>query len=434
MLAMGGNVKRLAGLVRAGSAVLAMLPGFVLPFVVSTRMDQASSDTFLLVVSIALVLINVLGNAIEINSVVFHARVSTLEQWAGRTTYYKSVLAFAGATVLTVGIGLVALYALDSGKPSAVWACGSVILVAPMVGAVSSLLAGRLIATGRSSSAIATQVVRMGTPLAVVSALPSVSVFGLVCAYLAGEFLRLSILFALARRAPQVVDRAAEGSENSDPAPAKGLVWQSLSAATAQSGPVTDRIFLNGAPAGSITAYEIADKFFFAALQFLNLTFLVAQVGEWAKYNREDGTVARRAISRGISSLTITGSVVALAGSLACVFVVWTDIVPPQWRSGAIWAAVLFLSLPFSLLSYAAVRLLVIVGRSEMLIRFAVANAVANAILDYMAFLVWGPIGVPIATAVLRAFTCAAYLVVIRRQLRTYFGVDADSPREREMV
>ncbi|NKR41056.1 hypothetical protein GS503_09320 [Rhodococcus hoagii] len=430
---MDSKVRRLAGLVRAGSAVLAMLPGFVLPFVVATRLDQASSDTFLLVVSIALVLINVLGNAIEINSVVFHARVSTADQWAARTAYYRSVLLFAGATVLTVGVGLVALYALDSGKPSDVWICGSVILVAPMVGAVSSILAGRLIAAGQSSSAIATQVVRMGTPLAVVVALPMVSVLGLVCAYLAGEVLRLTILCALVRRTPQPMDGAKVAAE-SDSAPAKGLVWQSLSAATAQSGPVTDRIFLNGAPAGSITAYEIADKFFFAALQFLNLTFLVARVGEWAKYTREDGKTARRAISRGITSLTMAGSVVALAGSSACLVVVWMEIVPTQWRSGVMWAAVLFLSLPFSLLSYAAVRLLVIVGRSELLIRFAVANAIANAVLDYIAFLVWGPIGVPIATAVLRVFTCAAYFVVIRRQLRTYFGASAEPPRERELV
>ena len=65
--------------------------------------------------------------------------------------------------------------------------------------------------------------------------------------------------------------------------PTRGLPWQSASALTAQGGPVTDRMFLTAAPAGSLSAYEMADKLFFAATQFLNLGFLVRRLSGWSR-------------------------------------------------------------------------------------------------------------------------------------------------------
>ena len=407
------------------AAVLALLPGFVFPFVAAWSLGPASSDRLLLAVSVAITVTGVIGSAVEANTVSEVGRAIAAGTAPGRIAlirYRTRVLRFAVVLTVLAGSLLLGLYALSAPHPSAFLALATPVLFVPLFGALASVRSGELIAYGRVGPAIWLQSLRMLAPLIVVLVWRSAPLSAVVAGYVAGELIRCLALSALTAR--------MERPDDVTPLGTRGLVWQSASSMTAQGGPVTDRVFLAGAPTGSLSAYEMADKLFFAATQFLNLGFLVRRLAGWSGLAVRPAAEGRALLTRDLRALGLVCAVAVpllAGGALVCARLL---PIPQVWGQGFTWAAIVSVSLPLLLTGVAGGRLLIIARKQHLLIRLSASAVTANALLDWLFFVWWGPIGIPIATVGVRAVSAVLYVVVLRSVLPGFLGSELAVKKE----
>jgi Na+-driven multidrug efflux pump len=394
-----------------GAAVIALLPGFVFPFVLPLVVGEGLSDTYFLAVSIALTLTNVIGNAIELNTVAVYGKAlaaNTQPASVEMRRYTRRVVTFAVIATATVAPVLFTIYFLGAHDKLTFTPVAAIAAVTPLLAAFTSVLSGTLIARGRSAFAVVMQAPRAGLPLLVAVAIPQVSLIHLALSFVTAEILRLAVLALAVNK----VDKT--GSRSTERLSTRGMTWQSLSAALAQGGPVTDRLFLSPT-VGAVTAYELADKLFFSAVQFLNFGYLLRRVGMWARLpglpRREATAIVRRDFTRlFIGALCLAG--LGICATLAANS--W-GVLPVSWSRGVWWSAILFVSLPFTMISMAAGRLVIIAGRQRILFWMSTLTLVGNATLDAAFYFAFGVDGIPIATVILRILAAAIYVVVIVR-------------------
>lgn len=414
------SIRRLAG---PGVAILAMLPGFALPFVLTAVLGQHGSDPFFLAISVSLVLCNVLGNTIEMHSLVQVGRIraqgGSLDRKQMRR-YRRKIRVFTGVATLIGGPALIGIYyATIVPEQRLQFLMVSILALAiPLIGGEASSRSGQLIACGNQATAILLQAMRSLAPLCLLLIWPSASLLSLAASMVLGETVRLLLLSAVARRLE------ASSGTGELVLETRGLITQSVSTSAMQSAPVADRIFLSGAPAGSVSSYELADKVFFAGVQFLNLSYLVSLVRNWSELRSVPALVGFRTLRRdlmGLTAVTVGASLIAvLCLQLAPQFV---DI-PSQWSQGLAWAQLVLISLPMVMLSMACSRLLVVADRQGVLLWFATCVTLATVAIDWLFFSLMGPIGIPLASVCVRAITATVYLAVTFRCLRSVVGAD----------
>lgn len=396
------------------TALLALAPGFVLPFVLSVRLGPARSDVILLAASVAMTLVAILGNAIEMGTVAQVGRQAGLRRRFSRAAlrrYTWRLLRVVLPTVVVVGAALIALYGWKTTDRSTFLSLSLLLCLLPVIGTFGSIRSGQLIALGRSTTAIAVQALRTAVPMVLALCWGRAPLWVLASAYLAGELLRLLVLSLAARRLGGDLEVTDADVDH------RGLLWQSASLATAQSGPATDRAFLNTGPVGSIVSYEIADKIFYAGLQVLNTGILLRRLGSWSQLVTRDPGRIRSVLRREISVFAAIAGVFAVLGIGACWLALALLPVPDAWRTGVVWGSIILVSMPMSAVGTACARLFVIGGRASLLIRFSIGFTIANAALDALGFVLLGVIGIPVATVVARFGAMVCYLLVLWRSV-----------------
>ncbi|TQJ59916.1 hypothetical protein FBY30_2173 [Arthrobacter sp. SLBN-83] len=421
-------VKKVVRTLRGSAvAIVSMLPGFAFPFITSAVIGQAKSDPFFLAVSVALVLSNVFGNTVEMHSVVQIGRITSTGGTIYRTQikrYRQKVRKFTLLSIGLCGPVLVGLYAARATQETAYQFAGiaAIALLVPIIGGEASTRSGQLIAQGRHEIAIMLQAMRSLFPLVFVLLVPGAPLWSLASVMVAGECTRL-ILVAVAVPRPDV-----RGGGSPLMLDSRGLSQQSLSTATMQAAPIADRLFLSGAPVGSITSYELADKVFFAGVQFLNLSHLIGRMKAWVGLREVSVLQATAALRRDLIVLVAASAgagVLAIAG----LFLVSTlSIVPLAWREGLGWAQILLLSLPGTLVSMACSRLLIVADRQKVLLVFSSVVTVTTILSDMLFFTLFGAIGIPVAAAIIRSVTAAIYVGVMWRYLKPTLG--SEVPKE----
>lgn len=412
------------------AAVFALLPGFAFPFVASWSIGPTASDRLLLAVSVAITLIGVVGSAIEANTVSEVGRASAAGAAPGRAAlrpYERRVLRFAGLVTLLVGGGLIALYSVGVGERRSFVLLAALVLVVPLLGALASVRSGELIAHGVVTPTILLQSSRMLVPLVVVLAWRGAPLAAVAAGYVLGEAVRLTALSAAVRRR-----RRHEDVTGQPDLPTRGLIWQAASSLTAQGGPVTDRVFLAGAPTGSLSSYEMADKLFFAATQFLNLGFLVRRLAGWSRLPFVPVAEGRALLRRDLRALALVSGAVALLVLGGALTATTLTFLPATWRQAFGWAAILSLSVPMVVAGLCGGRLLIIARRQQLLIRLSAVSVTANALLDWLFFELLGAVGIPLATVAVRTVSALLYLVVVRRALAGFVGSELEAPTARE--
>ena len=401
-------------------AGLVLFPGFAFSFVLSWLVGTTRSDELLLAASVSITLTNVVGNAIEANSVAEMGRLIGRGTPPGRAVlrqYARRILLFALATCVAVGLPLTIVYGIRRPDPFTFATLAGVMLLMALVGGVSSAFSGLNIAHGKVALPISLQSLRTVVPIVLVLAWPTAPLVVYAAGFVLGELARLTILYRSARRLPT--------SDAPSELPTRGLVWQSASALTAQSGPVTDRIFLARSPVGSLSSYEMADKLFFAAAQVVNLGLVVRRLSRWARLPSYEPAAGRAMFRKDFGMLFAVNVAVGLVGSGVCFFASTLDgFLPSPWLQGLKWGAILFLSLPFSLCISCGGRMLIIARRQRLLVWFAATFAVLNALADWLFFVLLGPIGIPVATALVRLVSAVLYLIVVTRLLPSVIGSD----------
>ena len=409
------------------AAACALVPGFFFPFVVSFSLDDSASDSLLLVFSIVPVLNSVFGIAVELSSTVFHAKSGKNRfAWCFRK-YYLPVISFAIVLSILVALVLELVYRIISPWPESTVFAGYVVLLSPFVSVPAAVVAGRLIAMDRSAIAVSSQVLRMGVPLAVLIIFDGPSIAYMAGALVVGEASRWVVLLVANRSCISRKESARlfgdSRSDQSSMRPLRGISWQILSAATGQTGPVTDRFFLVRGEAGFITTYDVADKLFYATVQLVTWGMLVPATGRWARLERGSGLESWSKVARDLFKIILFSVCLAGLSILVLLLGLLQLNVPPAVARGGVWASILLLSLPFAILISGCSRLFVVAGRADIMFRLAIVSIVGNALLDYLFFLVMGPIGVPVATVCLRFALGFVYFGVARDVVKSYVAV-----------
>lgn len=396
------------------ATAVGLLPGMVLPFVLAASLPRGESDTVLLALGINQFLVNVIFAGVEANAVAsFGASPLKADglSWRQVASFSRRSLVPSCRWTAIAGSALVILTAWRLEDRSAFIAASLVLLVNPIIGTLSSTLAGVLISRKDSPYAIGSQGFRSVLPMIAVVTGYASSVVTIAALYLAGEALRtLFLLWVVGRRAV-----TGQGSGEPDPRP-RGLDWQYATSALTQTNPPIDRLFLAGAT-GSVTAYELADKIAFVVFQAVYNVGILGRLHAWTRGTDAESTDRYRTFVRDSKLLFSTTVVLGLlTGGVVFGALLWLPV-PEEWRLGLIWSLVALCSIPFAVLVTASMRFCVILGVQRQMTAVSVVGFCSNMVANLVLYLTLGPVGVVVATIVTRAVIALLLVRLIRRSV-----------------
>jgi peptidoglycan biosynthesis protein MviN/MurJ (putative lipid II flippase) len=362
----------------------------------------------------------IVSSAVELTTIAEYGRVLGRDRNpapGALRDYRRRVLLFATALTVLVVPALAIAYAIGSPARGEFVALVCAVAPAPLLAAIASILSGECIARGGPTVPIAVQAMRTLLP-AVLLAVWWDAPLAVVAAMLpAGEAARAVVLGVAVRRL-----RAQQaGAEDGALAPF-GLVAQALSSGVTQLGPAVDRLFLSASGAGAVSSYEIADRLMYAAAQFVNMAFIVRRVGAWARLPTMAPGDAAALLRRDGRVLGVVTAVLTVGGALVCLAGLASGLLPESWGQGFLWGAIVMLSLPAHVFNVVGTRLLVVARRQRWMLAIAAATAVLNALLDTIFFFVLGPVGIVVATLLLRWTMAGVYLVLLRTAVPRTIG------------
>lgn len=395
-------------LLTTGIAVAVGLgPGVLLPFMIALVMSAEQSDMTVLAVSVSVVLVNVVVAAVESTSVAAIGEAHAKGQLSKATMWAFTLRSFlaSGPAVLIGAAVLVAIFSSSVADLPEFVIGVAIIAIAPFIGSASGVLAGSFLSEGRTFLPILSQGFRSLLPMigVLVVANPSITLVSIL--YVIGEALRFALLALARARAPLSEDNG-EAARLSN----RGLYWQFASTSFTQANPVVDKYFLGSAPAGSITAYELADKASFAIFQVAYNFGLLQRIGKWS---RAAGVVRRRLFRRDLVMLMGGTLALAVVAALAIWILQQLDAVPEQWSRGAQWAMIALFAMPFAIGVTSSMRYVVILNRTRWLLPISIGGVLVNAGLDLLFLTLFGPIGIVIASIPTRFFLFLGFQGVI---------------------
>jgi Na+-driven multidrug efflux pump len=404
----------------AAAAIIGSLPGFTLPFVAALVLAPGASDVLLLGMSVAVTVSVIVSAAVEMTTIAEYGRVLGRRRNPAADalrSFRRRVLLFAAGLTVTVVPALALAYAAGSADPGEFVVIVCAVAPTPILAAVASMLAGECIARGGPTVPIAVQAMRSLVPAALLVAWGDAPLVLVAAMLPAGEAARAVVLTAVARRL-----RAQQAEDEDGALTPFGLMAQALSSGVTQLGPAVDRLFLSSSGAGSISSYEMADRLVYAASQFVSMAFLVRRVGAWARLPTMTAGDAAALLRRDGRVLGVVTAVLTAGGVLGCLVALASGLLPDSWGQGFLWGAIVMLSLPAHVFNVVGTRLLVVARRQRWMLAIAAATAVLNAVLDVIFFVLLGPVGIVVATVLLRWTMAGVYLVLLRTAVPQTIG------------
>lgn len=404
----------------AAAAIIGSLPGFTLPFVAALVLDPGDSDILLLATSVAITVSVIVSSAVELTTIAEYGRVLGRDRNPAPTAlrdYRRRVLLFATAITVLVVPALAVAYAIGSPARGEFVLLVCAVAPAPILAAIASILSGECIARGGPTVPIAVQAMRTLLPAVLLAVWWDAPLVAVAAMLPAGEAVRAVVLGVAARRL-----RAQQAGADDGALTPFGLVAQALSSGVTQLGPAVDRLFLSASGAGSVSSYEIADRLMYAAAQFVNMAFLVRRVGAWARLPTMapgDATALLRRDGRVLGVVTV---VLTAGGAVVCLAGLASGLLPESWGQGFLWGAIVMLSLPAHVFNVVGTRLLVVARRQRWMLAIAAVTAVLNAVLDTIFYVLVGPVGIVLATLLLRWTMAGVYLVLLRTAVPQTIG------------
>jgi hypothetical protein len=400
-------------LASAVAAIVGSLPGFTLPFVAALVLGPRESDLLLLALSVAITQAVIVSSATELTTVAEYGRLlgrrldptdHALRAFRWRVVRFALLLTVVVTPVLAVA------YAARTPDRGEFLALVGVVAATPLVAAVGSMLSGECVARGAPVVPIAVQAMRSLVPALLLMAWQGAPLWLVAAALPAGEAARAGVLAVSLRR----LRRAQAGTERAGALTAYGLWAQATSQGVTQLGPAVDRLFLSSSGAGYISSYEMSDRLMYAAAQFFTMTFLYRRLAGWAQLPTMPPDGAGGLLRRDARTLGAASAALTLAGVLGCLVALMSGLLPHDWTQGFLWGAVVMLSVPAHGFNVVGTRLLVVARKQHLMLWIAVSTAVLNAVLDTALYLWLGPIGIVVATVVLRWLMAGVYLAMLR--------------------
>jgi len=279
-----------------------------------------------------------------------------------------------------------------------------------VLAARASVSTGALIASGDYIAPLAAQGLRTSAAACLVAF--GAPAWWVPLALCIGEVGRL---LAMEHRAQRRSDLNGAGGGHFRAPTLGGLVAQSASMLTSNLNPVVDRLFLASGPAGGIVSYETADRLFFGVSHALNSGTILPVVRRWPRLIGQDLMSIRRTLRGDVRGLALLCCVVALVATPLCYagFLGTRRLELDALNTGFLWAMLQMVSLPFTLLNTMGARLIILTRRAHWLVGIAGAALAINVIADAVFFRLLGPIGIPVATVVLRVLIGLGFAALI---------------------
>ena len=400
-------------LASAAAAIIGSLPGFTLPFVAALVLRPHDSDVLLLAVSIAVTQSVIVSSAAELTTVAEYGRLLGRRRDptpAALRAYRWRVLRFALLLTVVVTPVLTVAYSARSGDRGEFVVLVAAAAATPVLAAVGSMLSGECVARGAPVVPIAVQSMRSLVPALLLLAWPGVPLWAAAAALPVGEAVRAVVLARSCRR----LRRVQAHDQRVDGLLAHGLLAQATSQGVTQLGPAVDRVFLSSSGAGYISSYEMSDRLFYAATQFFTMTFLLRRLAGWAQLPSTAVDDARRLLRRDARTLGLVVTVLSVAGVAGCLVALASGLLPPDWTQGFWWGALVMVSVPAHAFNVVGTRMLVVARKQHYMVGIAVATAVLNAVLDTVLYLWVGPVGIVVATVVVRWVMAGVYFALLR--------------------
>jgi hypothetical protein len=172
----------------------------------------------------------------------------------------------------------------------------------------------------------------------------------------------------------------------------------------------------------------MADRLMYAASQFFSLTFLYRRVADWARLPTMEPDAAGRLLRRHARILLTAVGMLTAGGVAGCLVALASGLLPADWVQGFWWGLIVMLSLPAHAFNVVGTRLLVVARKQHLMVWIAVATAALNAALDAAFYLWLGPVGIVVATVVLRWAMAGVYLVLLRTVVPQTVGQELRAP------
>lgn len=382
------------------ASIIALLPGFALPFAATYSLSAAAASSFLLAYSVCTSVNGVSGAAIELNAIsrvgflrsrCEHPSALALARLGIDSLSFTTCIAVLGGPLLA----LIFLTRLD--EPSQFIHTLVLLTPMPILFSISNTLSGTLIAFGKTPNVVIVQGLRSIPPVAIMLCMSAPTISLIALSFSVGELARFIVLLVMVRRA-----FAKSGSRTSHARiSTAGVSWQAGSTAVAQVGPATDRAFMAGSGPDQIVAYEIADRISTASLQFLNTGVLTREVGKWSVLKTSQRDDVSKMLA-GVLRLFVLATAVGSTGVVALVTMNACDLIPNSWRLGVWWATLLLVSLPCAIGASGTNRILVLAQMQRMLLQFVVCGLVIGVALKFALYSSIGTIGIILATVISR--------------------------------
>jgi hypothetical protein len=408
-------------LASAVAAIVGSLPGFTLPFVAALVLSPRTSDLLLLAVSIAVTQSVIVSSAAELTTVAEYGRLlgRRLEPTPAALRAFRwRVLRFALLLTVVVTPVLAFAYSARSTDRGEFVVLVCAVAATPVLAGLGSIISGECVARGAPVVPIAVQAMRSLVPALLLLAWPGVPLWLAAAALPVGEATRAGVLAVSRRR----LLRAQADGERTDSIAPHGLLAQATSQGVTQLGPAVDRVYLSSSGAGAVSSYEMSDRLFYAATQFFTMTFLYRRLAGWARLPTMEPDDGRGLLRRDTRYLGTVLAVLTAGGALACVVGLASGLLPQDWTQGFLWGAVVMVSVPAHAFNVIGTRLLVVARKQHYMVGIAVATAVLNAVCDTALYFWIGPIGIVVATVLVRWAMAVVYVVLLRRFLPQTIG------------
>jgi putative peptidoglycan lipid II flippase len=289
--------------------------------------------------------------------------------------------------------------------------------------ALSSLIAGTLNAyrsfalPGLSAGIRAVIVILSGWFLK-----DSLGIQAISLGYIAGEFVRLLILFAALARFPHIRLRWEGNLFGGMGEFVRKAGQQTLGMVASELSPIVDKMMATALGVGAISALSYAERLYLIPIIFSSSGFLTTFLSHWSHgyYGEEGGAGFRRSLSR---SLRWTAILAVVAGALLIllhrplVFLAYgrPGFPTAELKKVALLYALMNLALLPQLLSYILTRAFLTVKNTRAIRNLGIIRLAGKIALNLLLIKLWGLPGIAVATA-LAAWIGLFYLFRVYRR------------------
>jgi putative peptidoglycan lipid II flippase len=438
----GSRPTLLADSIRATAGSIAgLLPGFFIPIALALLLGaDAATDTFFLALSVATLIGNTAGTAMQQVAIPFlvaaKGEKADVGRFVGEMALTLLVLAVLLAAVANLGVLALARHWLQWSPEQTELLRNLLWLLGPYVvcSVLSAVYSAALAADHRYVGAALSPAARSLVVLAAVLFAPRFGIYVVAVGFALGEVLRLVLLLRAARRGQPLALFAW---------PSRGILsrfHRSAGALLVGSGllaslPVVDRAMASSLGAGNVSLLEYADRFWQFPVNLALSGFVITSLSHWSHRLQDHGSRAalardtrRVALGLFVLFLPLALGVVLFGRPLVHLVLGGGDLAAPELDRLADTLKAFVAVVPIYVGGLVYTRAFLVLNRSDWLLAINLVQIVVKIGLNVLLMPTFGIVGLAVATSATYA-TSSVLLVVLFHMRLLRFGASPPAVR-----